>query len=284
MKRVKGHEYTKAERVNFISMKRFSYFLGLLVLLTAFSCSKTDPQHDLIYQTSTIKVLLEGHYDGDVTFEKLATKGDFGLGTFNELDGEMIALDGQFYQVKADGKAYKVAPSAKTPFSVMTFFQSDTSFTVNATLHLDSLLQVLDETLPTLNSFYAIRIEGDFSQLKTRSVPAQKKPYRPLAEVVEDQSIFSFSETTGTMVGFRFPSYTEEINVPGYHLHFITSDRTDGGHVLDLEHISAIVSIDFISNLHLELPSSEEFRKMDLSQDREEELEKVEKLREDPGR
>jgi len=53
--------------------------------------------HHTLFQTSTIDALLEGEYDGDISFAELEERGDFGLGTLEALDGEMIALDGGFY-------------------------------------------------------------------------------------------------------------------------------------------------------------------------------------------
>ena len=46
-----------------------------------------------LFQASTVSALLDGAYDGDLTFADLASQGDTGLGTLNGLDGEMIAVD-----------------------------------------------------------------------------------------------------------------------------------------------------------------------------------------------
>jgi acetolactate decarboxylase len=73
--------------------------------------------HHALFQTSTIDALLHGEYDGDVDFAELSGRGDFGLGTLEALDGEMVALDGGFYQVKADGRAHEIDPRARTPFA-----------------------------------------------------------------------------------------------------------------------------------------------------------------------
>src|SRR4028118_424870 len=88
--------------------------------------------HHTLFQTSTIDALLHGEYDGDVDFEELGGRGDFGLGTLEALDGEMVALDGGFYQVKADGRAYEIEPRARTPFAVVTFFEPSISRTLAA--------------------------------------------------------------------------------------------------------------------------------------------------------
>ena len=49
--------------------------------------------------------LLDGIYDGEMTIGELLGKGNFGIGTFDALDGEMIILDGVCYQLRGDGTA-----------------------------------------------------------------------------------------------------------------------------------------------------------------------------------
>lgn len=262
-------------------MRRFLIQSLSLFLFTA--CTPGKERHaiakDQVYQYATIKALLEGAYDGDMTLGELEQYGDFGIGTFNALDGEMVVLDGKTYQVKTDGIAYETKPEAKTPFAVLTHFEADTSFALSGEMNFEQLLVRLDQSIKTENLFYAIRIDGAFTGLKTRSVPVQSKPYRPLGQVVEDQTIFSFDTTEGSMVGFRFPEYTKEINVPGYHLHYLDELRKKGGHVLALEGITAMVSIDYIANLYLALPENDDFHGLDLNKDRTDDLNKVEKLR-----
>ncbi|MCL4144247.1 UNVERIFIED_CONTAM: hypothetical protein GTU68_061646 [Idotea baltica] len=214
-----------------------------------------------------------------MTLGELTEHGDFGIGTFNALDGEMVVVDGGFYQVKTDGVSYQASADAKTPFAVLTHFQADTSFALSGKMDFDALLSYLDKAIRTENLFYAIRIDGEFKGLKTRSVRAQAKPYRPLGEVIDEQVIFPFEVTEGSMVGFRFPEYTKEINVPGYHLHYLDDARKKGGHVLAMEEVTAMVSIDFIPNLYLALPESGDFHSLDLNKDRTDDLDKVEKLR-----
>lgn len=253
----------------------------MLLLISACTPQKehTAPGKNQVYQYATIKALLEGGYDGDMTMGELAQHGDFGIGTFNALDGEMVVLDGTVYQIKTDGLAYEPGTDTKTPFAVLTHFEADTSFALSGEMSYDELLTTLDESVKSRNLFYAIRIDGEFSGLKTRSVPVQTRPYRPLGEVVEAQSIFQLEVTEGSMVGFRFPEYTKEINVPGYHLHYLDDQRKKGGHVLAVKSATAMVSIDYIPNLYLALPENSDFHNLDLTKDREEDLDKVEKLR-----
>src|ERR1700739_3960057 len=78
-----------------------------------------------VFQTSTVDALMEGASTGDMTMSELKTHGDFGLGPFDGLDGEMIELDGKVFQVRADGHAHPVADSARTPFATVSFFKPD---------------------------------------------------------------------------------------------------------------------------------------------------------------
>ncbi len=140
-----------------------------------------------------------------------------------------------------------------------------------------ALKRYLDGLIENKNIFYAIRIDGIFSYLKTRSVPRQQKPYLPLVDVVKHQVTFEFHQSKGTMVGFWCPAYVKGINVPGYHFHFITADRKAGGHVLAGSMQNVTVKIDPIPAFYMVLPQNTAFDKIDLSGVKQKELEKVEK-------
>ena len=177
-------------------MKRYVRCITLFILTvsTLISCAHVQ-KNDVVFQSSTINALLKGIYDGDVTFGELKRNGDFGLGTFNGLDGEMIGLAGTFYQIKADGVAYPVEDSVKTPFSVVSFFAPDDTLELDTADSYTQLKRHIDGLLPSQNIFYAIRIDGNFKYIKTRSVPGQQKPYPPLVEVVKEQSVFEFQNS-----------------------------------------------------------------------------------------
>ena len=164
----------------------------------------------------------------------------------------------------------------KTPFAVVTFFEADKSVSLDKGIDYDQLQKFIDWLIPTKNIFYAIRIDGDFKYVKTRSVPRQSKPYPPLVEVVKTQPIFEFHDVKGTMIGFRTPDYMKGVNVPGYHLHFITEDRKAGGHLLECTLKDVKIDLDYTSELFMVLPQGS-FFKADLSKEQHKELEKVEK-------
>jgi acetolactate decarboxylase len=262
-------------------------FLCLLVVTVAGCSSKAaapeyapNPltQREILFQVSTIDALLNGVYEGVETYGKVLQYGDFGIGTFEGLDGEMIGFDGNFYQVKADGIAYPVSSSMKTPFACVTFFDIDHEERLSPGMDYVQLQQFIDDTLPTRNIFYAIKIEGAFSYMKTRSVPRQERPYPPLVDVTANQPVFEFHDVKGTMVGFRCPDYVSGINVPGYHLHFLTESRDAGGHVLEFRVEEAVAFVDDTPEFLMALPGEDsDFYKIDLAHEKQGELEQVEK-------
>jgi acetolactate decarboxylase len=209
----------------------------------------------VLFQASTIGALLEGAYEGDLSFAELAEHGDLGLGTLNGLDGEMIALDGRFFRADVDGTVSEIAPRARTPFAVVARFEPTIDVARDGPFEHAELLAWLDDLLPTGTASCAVRIDGHFASVQARSVPPQAPPYRPLTEVVAKQHVFELRDVAGSMLGFRFPDYVEGIEVSGYHLHFINEDRTRGGHVLESRSEQTLrVRLDPSSELHVELP------------------------------
>jgi acetolactate decarboxylase len=232
-----------------------------------------------VFQNSTINALLDGVYDGSMTYGELRRHGDFGLGTFNALDGEMTAVDGAFYQVKANGIAYPVGDDQRTPFATVLFFRPTLHRSLTGPIDYDSLQTLVDGLMEGPNLFYAVRVDGHFPSLTARSVPRQEKPYPPLAEVAKTQPVFHLEDVSGTLAGFRFPDFARGLNVPGFHLHFLTEDRTAGGHVLDLVLDRGELSIDASARFHLELPTDPAFLHADLGHDHGDELERAERAR-----
>jgi acetolactate decarboxylase len=233
--------------------------------------------HHTLFQTSTIDALLEGEYDGDVDFAELEGRGDFGLGTLDALDGEMVALDGGFYQIRADGRAYEIDRRARTPFAVVTFFEPSLSRTLAAPTDFDGFCSYLDRLVGDGAPCCAVRLDGRFGYVKTRSVPRQRKPYPPLAEVVKNQPTFELRDMRGSIVGFRFPRYAQGLNVAGYHFHFITEDRSAGGHVLEFKLEGGELSVDEEADLRLELPPGVELHAPDQSAAKGEALNRIER-------
>ncbi len=253
--------------------KRYSVF----IILFLFGCAHAPAKQDAVFQNAPIHALLAGCYSGTMTVQELKTHGDFGLGTLDALDGEMVVLDHVFYQIKPDGKAYRLGDEVTSPFATVTFFKPGQEFSPEQPVDYKGLTHFLDERLPSPNLFYAIKVEGKFKMLKARSAPRQDKPYPVLTEAIKDQKFFIWEDVEGTLVGFRVPPYMEGVNVPGYHFHFLSKDRTTGGHVIDFQVEGSRIGIGEGRKFLMELPENEEFLKFKFEADTREAIATVEK-------
>jgi len=243
---------------------KFRIIASLLVLLCGCAGALPVKHPATLTQVSTYQALDMGLYDGEVTYEKLAGYGDFGIGTFTGIEGEMIALDGVFYQALVDGTVKKADPGMKSPFAMIHFFRGDRRVHLAERIgDMDALKRYLSRHLPTANRPYAFRITGTFSYLKIRSVPGQSKPYPPLRDVVARQATFEFKAIQGTVVGYWLPEFLSGINMPGFHLHFISRDGKHAGHMLSCSVSDAEVSIDELERVMLIVPQNRAFQHAD---------------------
>lgn len=219
----------------------------------------------VIYQTSLMSALLSGVYEGDKTIASLLTHGDFGLGTFNELDGEMIAFNSQVYQLRSDGSARIAKADQKTPFAVMTWFRPQYRKAFDTPVSRQQIHDVIDQQLSSDNLFCALRIDGYFRYAHTRTVPRQVPPYRAMMDILDSQPEFHFRQREGILVGFRTPQHMQGINVAGYHEHFITEDHLGGGHLLDYQLEKGILTFGEIHRLVIDLPDDSAFLRANLN-------------------
>src|SRR4051794_7288420 len=186
---------------------------GLHVAAVRHSGLHAEHEPHVVFQTSTLDALLDGGFDGDVSFAELATHGDFGLGTLNGLDGEMIALEGRFLRADVDGRITEVDPAARTPFAVLTWFAPTVSFSLDEPSDHAALVREINRHAPPGSPVCAVRIEGAFDVVHARSVPRHEPPYSSLDQIAHEQHVFDFADVEGTMVGFRFPAYAQGIEL-----------------------------------------------------------------------
>jgi acetolactate decarboxylase len=268
---------------------KFFLGIGLAIVLvfcsaavyTTFSklptASAEPADRETLYQVSTIDALMQGVFDGVQPVGELRKHGNFGIGTFEGLEGEMIVLDGKVYQAKSDGRVYTVLDSTTTPFATVTWFERDITETTNRPMNFSVFSREMSSRLPTQNMIYAVRMHGNFSLMKVRAIPLQQKPYPTLSDAAKNQSVYTFADTTGTVVGFYTPAFFKGLNVAGYHLHFISDDRHTGGHILDFTvPVNTTVEYDITPAFAMPLPTSGAFTGVDLSQDLTKELAKIE--------
>jgi acetolactate decarboxylase len=240
-----------------------------------------NPKDNVIFQHSTINALVAGIYDGDLTLRELKQYGNMGLGTFHHLDGEMVLLDGEFYKVKSADvpTVIHVSLDEKIPFAAITHFNPNIPGirSPGISLNFKELKDYINGILKPRNFFYSLKIEGTFKYVRVRSVPYQEGPIYPrLTKVVAHQSEYKFENIKGSLVGFWFPFYMKDINVPGHHFHFLAKDKTRGGHLFDCLTGRLEISAARILRFQMILPDSEKFQETDLNVS-EEELDFIEK-------
>jgi acetolactate decarboxylase len=228
------------------------------------------PAHTL-FQVSISGALVEGVYDGEVSVKSILERGDFGLGTFANLDGEMVVLDGRVYQVRGTGSVSEAASDAGAPFAVVTRFSPEIETNTGPIASFKDLEACCDRCRSSGNIFYAMRLDGYFNRVRTRAV-SPPSPGTRLVDAAKVQSEFSFTAVEGTLVGLWSPGFSSAFSIPGYHFHFISNDRRHGGHLLDVEAEQLRLKVEALTDFHLALPASEAFLKADLSKNTAQEL------------
>ena len=235
----------------------------------------STPKENAVYLSAPINALVEGLYVENTTMAEIKRHGDFGLGTFNFLDGEMVLLDGQVFQIRSDGNVYHVADDEKSPFACVTFFNPDTFDEFENSANSKSFYALLNTLIPSENMLYAIRIDGTFHHVKIRVVPRSEN-YRPLVEATKNQPIFDFHDVRGSLAGFYTPRFMESLNAPGYHIHFLTEDRQHGGHLIECLLDKVRIGIQHIPKLDVGLPVTLDYLTADLTRDVGNDLDKTE--------
>ena len=232
----------------------------VLVLCLCFCLSlpvhAEEPSNDVLYQISTVAKLKAGYYASEQSVADIKAHGDFGIGSFTGLDGEMVFLDGRVWQVPVDGVPREMPDNAGVPFAQVTRFSPDQSFVFKDVTDYDDFQARLLEQLPGEDMLYAVRVSGTFASVKARSVPRSEPPYPTLAEVIEMQAVFPLAKVEGVMVGWHTPSYMTGVGAPGLHLHFLSKAFDKGGHVLGFAAKEVRVELDATPDLLIHLPEN----------------------------
>jgi acetolactate decarboxylase len=219
-----------------------------------------------LFQVSTSGALVQGIYERAVSSTFLLNYGDFGIGTFDNLDGEMVVLDGAIYQVRSDGTVTRIVDDTGTPFAVVAHFVADQDQIIDSASSFEDLTKICNQYRDSDNLFYAFRIDGHFDHIHTRAMNATLDGL-PLAQAAAVQPEFEFKDVEGTLIGLWSPRFSSALNVAGYHFHFLSKDRTKGGHLLECSGKNLRVRVERLNDFHLCLPESEEFLRADLTKD-----------------
>jgi acetolactate decarboxylase len=240
------------------------------IIVAALARYLEEPIHT-VFEVSTSGALVAGVYDREVSVQAILEHGNFGLGTFANLDGEMVVVDGHVYQVKGSGQVLEAPADAGAPFAVVTRFEPESDVSISPVASFKDLQARCDGFRRSGNIFYAIRLDGSFKRVRTRAV----KPPEPgtrLIDAAKAQSEFNFADIEGTLVGLWSPGFSSAFSVAGYHFHFLSADRQHRGHLLDVAADALRLRIEALTDFHLALPESEAFLKADLSKNTAEEL------------
>lgn len=233
-------------------MRTLCYYIGILLLIQVTSGGYADETKDFLHQGGSFSILEQGGYDSVTTVEEMAKKGDHGIGGFEHLNGELVQINGTIYQITADGIVSIPPKDEKVAFMNTVRFNPEWNIQLTGPMNLSQIKDKIHETFPSSDRMYAIRIDGTFSEMTTRSVPAQQKPYPPLSAVIANQTLFNLTDSTGTITGFWFPEWMKGVNVAGYHLHYLSEDKTAGGHLLSSLIINGTASIDPIYSFSMD--------------------------------
>ena len=243
------------------------------------TAKEAENNRETIYQVALLQSLTQGYYDGIIKVSELKQHGDTGIGTFEGVNGEMIVLDGKVYQALGDGTVKEADDNETVPFSNVTYFDKDLSATLSQTNDINALKESLNKTVNEngKNLFYFVKINGTFKKMNVRSELKQEKPYKSLDKALAtDQREFNYDNIAGTVVALYCPDYMGGLNTPGWHFHFISDDKTKGGHILDLAFDSAQAEFDATQDFDMYLSDNSEFQKMELSKDVSDAIKKVE--------
>ncbi|KAJ5938188.1 alpha-acetolactate decarboxylase [Penicillium verhagenii] len=213
-----------------------------------------------LYQYSILSALMHGICREGTTVANILAHGDHGLGTTAGLNGEIIIIDNDVYHFPPDGKLVKVKATDIIPFVMVTKFEP-TLTKHPISLSLSTLFHELSPLLPaSQNSFLSIRVDALFTRVTFRVIPAQSKPRESLSELAKRQEIRRLIKTRGVLFGFWSPGFTSGFSVAGFHLHFLSEDRTQGGHVMEFNAEDVDLRAAAISHYNVEFPASGGFR------------------------
>ena len=233
-----------------------------------------------MYQVSTLQALALGYSRAVTRVGELLRHGDTGLGTFEDVNGEMIVMDGHCYRATQDGSVLEVEPDAGVPFAAVAKLYGQRTFDMGFKPNIDAIRTEMTLKIEEdfgLNSMHVVRIDGVFDKVDARSEAPYRSHHITLKEVLGmNQTSFLFENIRGTLVGVYFPDHMDGINMPGWHLHFLSEDRKLGGHVFDVMLREGRVRTDKISRIELELPNTPAFDTYSLKQASEKEIKDVE--------
>ncbi|MFS1664142.1 acetolactate decarboxylase [Streptococcus sp. zg-JUN1979] len=209
-----------------------------------------------LFQYNTLSALMAGLYGGSLTIGELLEHGDLGIGTLDSIDGELIVLDGKAYQAKSSKgqvAVVEVSPDVKVPYAAVVPHQAEVIFKQRFEMTDKELESRIESYYDGVNLFRSIKITGDFARMHVRMIP-KSTPDVKFADVAVRQPEYTKEHVSGTIVGFWTPQMFHGVSVAGYHLHFISSDHSFGGHVMDFVIKEGVVEVGAVDQLDQRFP------------------------------
>jgi acetolactate decarboxylase len=248
----------------------------------SFSClpffvqAQNNPGNNL-YSAGHAGAFVGGLYDAFYPYKQLEQHGDFGLGAPANLDGELVMLNGKYYQTRSNGVTTLLADTGQTPYATACFFKADRIFKPGRPLSKAALFKYLDSVLNNVNGMYAIHISGSFRHVKTRAFPpVTRKPYIPIAAMLNRQRFFEFNDIKGDFIGFKLPEFMEGPAISGYHFHFLSAGKDKGGHVVNFITDDISIEIETLTSFTLDVPQTADFKNYNFKKDNSADIKSVE--------
>lgn len=256
---------------------------GTMLFNTASAAPAHTKDRETVYQIALLQSLAMGYFDGSISVKDLKKHGDTGIGTFEGLNGEMIVLDGVVYRANQDCEINVMGDKETVPFSNVTFFDKDISLKLADVPDKAALEKILNESVDKKgrNSFYMVKLSGDFNEILVRSEKGTTEPYPTLVEALKTQKEITPQNISGTIVGLYCPDFMSSLNSVGWHFHFISADKKIGGHVLELNLKSGEAQLDKTDGFKLDLPKKKNFHALNFKQDMKEDIRKAEQDKRD---
>lgn len=253
-------------------MRLRRYIIGITSLLGLACVDKEqkniEKMNNHLHHFNYRAAFMSGYYEGEFLLSEVLSRGDFGLGTFNNLDGEMIVLDGQIYRAKTDGTSEKVTDlSEGTPSAIVTVFKTEQQIKFQ-NVSTDGLKKWIAENLNTEKKMYALKLSGIFTKVTARSQQkVTSRPFPPIEAIVDKMVYHELDEVSGTLVGFQLPPYLGLINYPGLHFHFVGDSRNPllyGGCAPQYELREGTLHIMEITSFSVDIPKDETYETMEI--------------------
>lgn len=211
-------------------------------------------KQSVLFQHGTLSLLVPGLFEGTMTVGELLQHGNYGIGTVQDFNGELVVLDGHAYQVVESGAVNELSAEQSVPFATV-HFDDPLEQVELSNLNKGEVERYLLQNYPYRNVFFAVKITGEFAHMHTRVVEEQQKPYPSLTEATKTQPKFNQDNIHGTLIGYYAPELFQGVAVSGYHVHFLSDDhKTIGGHILDYRLQKGQVAIQPFATLEQHFP------------------------------